>query len=174
MKNNIVLIGFMGSGKSITGKLLAQKLGCNFVDTDAEIEKTYKAKIKDMFEKEGEAVFRSRETATIKRLAKRQRQVISTGGGVAVKAEDMAALRSGGVIISLSAQPDTILKRTGSDKRPLLASQSDDARLQRIIELMNKRAPYYHQADLIVETDDKTPLQNVETIVKYLKKINWK
>ena len=168
-KSNVVLIGFMGSGKSITGKLLAYRMGYSFVDTDVEIEKTYKMKIKDMFAKEGEAVFRQRETETIKRLSQKSHQVISTGGGVATKQEDMDALRQNGVIISLSAYPSTILKRTGNDKRPLLAKKSNEERLKAIVELMAKRAKFYKNADLIVQTDDKTPLQNVETITKYLK-----
>lgn len=174
MKNNIVLIGFMGSGKSITGKLLAQRLGCTFVDADAEIERAYKTKIKDMFAKEGEPVFRRRETKIIKHLAQKQRLVISTGGGVAAKDEDMTALRQSGIVISLAAQPSTIFKRTGGEKRPLLAKQSDDERFRAIVELMKKREKYYRSADLIIDTDDRTPLQNVELIIKYLKKINWK
>lgn len=93
MKSNIVLIGFMGSGKSITGKLLAYRLGYNFVDTDVAIEQEYKTKIKDIFDKEGEAVFRERETATIQKLAQKNHQVISTGGGVATKEIDMQILR---------------------------------------------------------------------------------
>lgn len=169
MKSNIVLIGFMGSGKSITGKLLAYRLGYNFVDTDLAIEKEYKMKIKDMFAQEGEAVFRQRETDTIKRLAQKKHQVISTGGGVATKAEDMTALRQNGIIIALTALPHTILKRTNNDKRPLLAKKNNNERLKTIIELMAKRAPFYKQADLVIKTDDTTPLQNVEIITKYLK-----
>ena len=108
MKTNIVLIGFMGSGKSITGKLLAYKLGYSFVDTDSEIEKTYKQKIKDMFASEGEAVFRARETETIRKIAARKNQVISTGGGVATKEEDMKILRDNAIVVSLAAMPHTI------------------------------------------------------------------
>lgn len=85
MKSNIILIGFMGSGKSITGKLLAYRLGYNFVDTDVAIEKTYKQKIKEIFANEGEEAFRQKETDTIKKLAQKTHQVISTGGGVATK-----------------------------------------------------------------------------------------
>lgn len=168
-KTNIVLIGFMGTGKSITGKLLASRLGYNFVDTDTEIEKIYQQKIKDMFSTEGETVFRQRETQTIQKLAKKNHQVISTGGGVATKSVDMKILRQNGIIISLSATPQTILKRTGNDKRPLLAKKTDEDRLSRIIELMDKREQFYKQADLIIQTDDKTPLQNVELIIRYLK-----
>ena len=171
-KANIVLIGFMGTGKSITGKLLASRLGYNFVDTDTEIEKTYKQKIKDMFASEGEAVFRKRETETIKKLAQKSHLVISTGGGVATKDEDMNYLRQNGIIISLTAMPQTILKRTANDKRPLLAKKTNEDRLARIIELMHKRADFYQKADLIIKTDDKTPLQNVELIIKYLKGVN--
>ena len=141
MKSNIVLIGFMGSGKSITGKLLAYRLGYSFVDTDTAIEK----------------------------LAQKSHQVISTGGGVATKEIDMQELRKNGIVIALTAMPHTILKRTGNDKRPLLAKKSNEERLKTIIELMAKRAPFYKKADLIIKTDDTTPLQNVEIIMKYLK-----
>lgn len=169
MKTNIVLIGFMGAGKSITGKLLAYKLGYSFIDTDNEIEKIYKQKIKDMFAIEGEAVFRARETETIKKIAARKNQVISTGGGVAAKAEDMKILRENAIVVSLSALPHTILKRTGNDKRPLLAKKTKEERLNTIIKLMGKRSKYYKNADLIIKTDDTTPLQNVDIIIKYLK-----
>lgn len=169
MKSNIILIGFMGSGKSITGKLLAYRLGYNFVDTDVAIEKTYKQKIKEIFANEGEEAFRQKETDTIKKLAQKTHQVISTGGGVATKKEDMQALRENGVVIALTALPRTILKRTNNDKRPLLAKKSNEERLKTIIELMAKRSEFYKKADLIIKTDDTTPLQNVEIITKYLK-----
>ena len=169
MKSNIILIGFMGSGKSITGKLLAYRLGYNFVDTDVAIEKTYKQKIKEIFANEGEDAFRQKETDTIKKLAQKTHQVISTGGGVATKKEDMQALRENGVIIALTAMPRTILKRTNNDKRPLLAKKSNEERLKTIIELMAKRSEFYKKADLIIKTDDTTPLKNVEIITKYLK-----
>ena len=169
MKSNIILIGFMGSGKSITGKLLAYRLGYNFVDTDVAIEKTYKQKIKEIFANEGEEAFRQKETDTIKKLAQKTHQVISTGGGVATKKEDMQVLRENGVVIALTALPRTILKRTNNDKRPLLAKKSNEERLKTIIELMAKRSEFYKKADLIIKTDDTTPLQNVEIITKYLK-----
>ena len=169
MKSNIILIGFMGSGKSITGKLLAYRLGYNFVDTDVAIEKTYKQKIKEIFANEGEDAFRQKETDTIKKLAQKTHQVISTGGGVATKKEDMQALRENGVVIALTAMPRTILKRTNNDKRPLLAKKSNEERLKTIIELMAKRSEFYKKADLINKTDDTTPLKNVEIITKYLK-----
>lgn len=169
MKSNIILIGFMGSGKSITGKLLAYRLGYNFVDTDVAIEKTYKQKIKEIFANEGEEAFRQKETDTIKKLAQKTHQVISTGGGVATKKEDMQALRENGVVIALTALPRTILKRTNNDKRPLLAKKSNEERLKTIIELMAKRSEFYKKADLIIKTDDTTPLKNVEIITKYLK-----
>ncbi len=169
MKSNIILIGFMGSGKSITGKLLAYRLGYNFVDTDVAIEKTYKQKIKEIFANEGEDAFRQKETDTIKKLAQKTHQVISTGGGVATKKEDMQALRENGVVIALTAMPRTILKRTNNDKRPLLAKKSNEERLKTIIELMAKRSEFYKKADLIIKTDDTTPLKNVEIITKYLK-----
>lgn len=169
MKSNIILIGFMGSGKSITGKLLAYRLGYNFVDTDVAIEKTYKQKIKEIFANEGEEAFRQKETDTIKKLAQKTHQVISTGGGVATKKEDMQTLRENGVVIALTALPRTILKRTNNDKRPLLAKKSNEERLKTIIELMAKRSEFYKKADLIIKTDDTTPLQNVEIITKYLK-----
>lgn len=122
-----------------------------------------------MFASEGEAVFRARETETIRKIAARKNQVISTGGGVATKEEDMKILRDNAIVVSLAAMPHTILKRTGNDKRPLLAKKTKEERLKTIIELMGKRAKYYKNADLIVKTDGTTPLQNVEIILKYLK-----
>ena len=102
-------------------------------------------------------------------MAQKTHQVISTGGGVATKKEDMQALRENGVVIALTALPRTILKRTNNDKRPLLAKKSNEERLKTIIELMAKRSEFYKKADLIIKTDDTTPLQNVEIITKYLK-----
>ena len=133
------------------------------------IEKTYKQKIKEIFANEGEDAFRQKETDTIKKLAQKTHQVISTGGGVATKKEDMQALRENGVVIALTAMPRTILKRTNNDKRPLLAKKSNEERLKTIIELMAKRSEFYKKADLIIKTDDTTPLKNVEIITKYLK-----
>lgn len=170
-KQNIVLIGFMGSGKSITGKLLAYRLGYNFIDTDTAIERENNRKIRDIFQNDGEETFRQLETATIEKLAQKSHQVISTGGGVATKEKDMQMLRQNGIIIALTAMPQTIFKRTNNDKRPLLAKKNNADRLKTIIELMAKRAPFYKKADLIIRTDDTTPLQNVELILKYLKGI---
>ena len=123
MKSNIVLIGFMGSGKSITGKLLAYRLGYSFVDTDTAIEQEYKTKIKDMFAKEGEAVFRQRETATIQKLAQKSHQVISTGGGGATKETYMRTIRQNGIVITPTALPHTYFKQPGNAKKPLLTQK---------------------------------------------------
>lgn len=170
MKTNVVLIGFMGVGKSVTGKLLAQKLGYRFVDTDKVIEQKYKRKIKDIFAQEGEAAFRAMESEVIRELSGRTSLVISTGGGVAAKKDDMEFLRSTGIVISLMALPETIYKRTNNSKRPLLAAKSPEERLTVIRELLAQRMKYYQQADFILATDFTNPLQNADEIQRYIKK----
>lgn len=170
MKTNVVLIGFMGVGKSVTGKLLAQKLGYRFVDTDKVIEQKYKRKIKDIFAQEGEAAFRAMESEVIRELSGRTSLVISTGGGVAAKKDDMEILRSTGIVISLMALPETIYKRTNNSKRPLLAAKSPEERVTVIKELLAQRMKYYQQADLILATDFTNPLQNADEIQRYIKK----
>jgi shikimate kinase len=164
---NIVLTGFMGTGKTAVGKLLSQKLGFILIDVDTEIEKEQKTTITDIFNRLGEAAFRDMESAAIKRLSSMTKVIVSTGGGAVLRAENMDILRRHGHIICLTASPETILRRTSTSRhRPLL--QVDDP-LKKISDLCNARRPYYEKADIIIDTDDKSPLEVVEEIIKAVK-----
>ncbi|GAB4390597.1 MAG: shikimate kinase AroK [Thermodesulfovibrionales bacterium] len=161
---NIVLTGFMGAGKTAVSRELARLTGFAQIDVDAEIEKSAGMTITEIFAKLGEPRFRDMETEEIKKAARRANAIVSTGGGAVMREENMAALRQGGVIVCLWASPETILRRTGGDKsRPLL--QVADP-LAKINELLALRRPYYEKADIVVETDDKSPLEVAEEILR--------
>jgi shikimate kinase len=160
---NIVLTGFMGTGKTELGKILSKKLDCVLVDVDNELEKEEGMTISEIFRQHGEPGFRERETAMIRTIAERERVVVSTGGGAVLRQENMDALREKGVIVCLTARPETVLHRTrGSKDRPLL--QVEDP-LGKIRELMEFRKPFYEKADMVINTDGKTPLQVAEEII---------
>ncbi len=151
---NIVLTGFMGTGKSEVGRILSKILSYIFVDSDNEIEKEQKISITEIFRNYGEPRFRDIESDIIQRLSERENLVISTGGGVVLRARNMQNLRRKGIIVCLTASPETIWQRTAqSNERPLL--QVED-QLQRIKELLEFREPFYKDADIIVNTDKKT------------------
>lgn len=164
---NIVLTGFMGTGKTEVGKILSQRLGFIFVDVDTEIEKEQGMKITEIFKKYGEQRFRELEADVIKRISDRQCIVISTGGGAVLRQENIDNLRKKGVIVCLSASPETILMRTSnSDDRPLL--QVEDP-MKRIKELLEFRKPYYEKADIMIDTEGKTPIEVADEIIQKIK-----
>ena len=161
--NNIILVGFMGTGKSVVGKKLAEKLKRDFLELDDSIEAKEKMSIKDIFEKKGEPYFRSVEKEVAKEASLRKNIVISAGGGAIVDEENFKNLKNSGDIICLKASPETILKRTKNLKtRPLLNVSDPKARIQ---ELLLKREPYYNKADFSIDTDNITAEQVAEKIL---------
>ena len=154
---NIVLIGFMGSGKSVVGRVLAHRLGWKFVDMDTLITGEAGKGIPAIFDEEGEAGFRAREREAITSLAGKTSLVVATGGGAPTDPDNLNKLRSLGPIVHLRAMPETILQRIGTgDNRPLLAGTHDGAsRLARIRGLLDERNPAYASSDLTVETDER-------------------
>lgn len=168
-KKNIVLTGFMGSGKSTVGAELARLTGFKTVEVDEEIEKSAGMSIPEIFERMGEPRFREMETEEIKRVSRGRNLIISTGGGAVMKEENMDALRECGVIVCLRAEPLTILERTGADSgRPLLKVEEP---LEKIQELLGKRKPFYEQADIIIDVEGKSPFEVAEEI---LERTRWK
>lgn len=164
MMKNIVLTGFMGTGKTEVGRLLARRLGYKFIDADSIIEEEQKMPITEIFKRFGEPYFRDIESEVIKRLSEMEKVIISTGGGVVLREENMNNLRKKGIIICLMASPETIYERTKDDtSRPLLQVKDP---LQRIRELLNFRRPYYEKADIMIDTDGKTPEEVAEDIIK--------
>lgn len=166
---NIVLTGFMGVGKNVIGKKLAQELGLKFVNTDDIIEKKERITISEIFEKFGEKHFRKLEKKVVKKIAQGKDQVISTGGGVVLDQENISNLKKNGVIIYLWASPEVIRRRTEREThRPLLEGVN---REKRIKELLDSRKPFYEKsADYIVDTSRLSVEKTVEKILKYLKR----
>lgn len=151
---NIVLIGFMGTGKTIVGKALADKLAMRYVSTDDIIEEKEGRTISDIFEKDGEAYFREVERAVIRDLSDMSGLVVDTGGGVVLNHDNILDLKKDGIVFCLCSDPEIIFQRTAKHgDRPLL--KVDDP-LGRIRELMDIRDPHYKQADHFIDsnTDD--------------------
>lgn len=164
---NIVLTGFMGTGKTAVGRELSKMLGMKVVDVDAEIEKSQGMKISDIFSRHGEPRFREIETETIRRVADLDGAIISTGGGAVLREENMAALRERGMIFCLSASAETICRRTKpSNDRPLLQVDNPMARIN---ELLEYRKPFYEKAGIMIDTENKSPRQVAEEIAEHVR-----
>ena len=167
---NIILTGFMGTGKSAVGRKLAKKLDMEYLDTDELIEEREGSKIYHIFQKKGEPYFRKLEAAMVKEVSHLDRHVISTGGGVVLKDENIKALRRNGFIICLTANPEIILKRTErTQDRPLL-DESDPGK--RIKELLRIRQAHYEKADFSVNTSNLPLEEVVRKIEEVLRKKN--
>ncbi len=154
--NSIVLIGFMGSGKTTVSKIIAQKLGLLRIDTDSEIERLYKMPIPQIFNKYGESYFRELERGVVQQIAEGARAVIATGGGVVKDSENVQCLKRCGTVFYLRASAATIVAHLGDDAgatRPLLADGADDP-LAHVERLLAERAPLYEgSADVIIDID---------------------
>jgi shikimate kinase len=138
------------------------------IDVDTEIEKSTKMTINKIFKQFGEPRFREIESETIKQVSENNNVIISTGGGAVLKQENMVAMRKKGIIVCLTAAPETILERTKSTRdRPLLLVENP---LERIRELLEFRRPFYEKADVMIDTERKTPLQIAEEIIEKTKK----
>lgn len=162
----IVLIGFMGTGKTVVGRRLAGALGVPFVDTDTLIEEKTATSIPTLFKTRGETGFRAVEKEVIHSLADGERRVVATGGGAVLDPDNFDMLKSLGSVIHLSAPASTILARTKGDAgvRPLLAG---DDPLERIRSLQRERAPVYGRADHEVDTSRHTIDETVEMVMAW-------
>lgn len=165
---NIVLVGFMGAGKSAVGAALARMTGYKLVELDAEIERAAGMRIADIFAAEGEGAFRDLESAALVSVLAHDHQIVSTGGGAVIREDNLKAMKSGGVVVRLAVTADTVYERTKrSTHRPLLQTENPQ---ERISQLMGEREPYYAQADYTVDTEGKSPWQLSEEI---LEGIGW-
>ena len=152
---NIYLVGLMGAGKTSVGRLLAKRLGKKFYDTDHEIERMTGVKIPVIFDIEGEAGFRTRESKLLTELVKLRDIVMATGGGIVLAEENRRALVAGGSVVYLRATPEDLWARTRHDKnRPLLQTADPLGKLR---ELFSQRDPLYREiADLTVDTGSQS------------------
>jgi shikimate kinase len=164
---NITLVGFMGTGKTTVGRILAKRLGYRFIDVDEEIEREQGVSISHIFSEMGEPYFRQLEKDMIKTLSLKEGLIISAGGGTVVDERNVEAMKQGGALVCLTATPDEIMKRAGnSSNRPLL--QVPDP-MAKILELMSKREPYYLKADIIVDTTAMTPEEVAAEVIRLTK-----
>ena len=148
---NIALIGFMGTGKSSVGQIVAQQLHFAFLDTDHAIEVRAGKTISDIFAQDGESAFRDMEKHLVAELATRKKTVISTGGGLPVNPENLASLKSHSLVVCLWASAEKIWERVRSQShRPLLNEPDPLAKIKKLLE---QREPFYRQADVLLNTE---------------------
>jgi len=165
MKTNIALIGFMGTGKTAVGKRLAEKLGKDFVELDALIERKAGKTVPQIFQQDGEIPFRELEIEAAKEVSGKKNVVIACGGGVVLNKINIDRLRQESVVVYLKASPEVILKRTSSDtgERPLLKTNNKAAKVR---ELLRFRQPFYERAaDITIDTSNSDIDSVVEQII---------
>ena len=163
---SLYLVGMMGSGKTSTGRPLAERLGYGFVDADAVIEQAAGCGIPEIFNRDGEAGFRSLESQVLSAISQRHSLVVATGGGVVTQPENWGLLHSG-IVIWLDVVPDQLLQRLNADstERPLLQTADPEAALN---ALLNERRPLYAEADLSVVINEETPETVADGILQLL------
>ncbi|HEU4798759.1 MAG TPA: 3-dehydroquinate synthase [bacterium] len=162
---NVVLIGFMGTGKSAVGQILARRLGWTFIDTDRRVEAKEGATVAQIFARRGEEYFRRSEAFVIAEAARKRDAVIATGGGVVLRPDNMRRLRERGWIVSLTATVDVLLKRlSDGERRPLLRG---DVR-GNIARLLDQRRPLYRDADLLVDVSAASPERVADVVFDFL------
>ncbi len=161
---NIVITGFMGTGKSVVGRHLAQELKVPFIDLDVEIVKKAGKPIKDIFANQGEATFRALESQAIADVSKQDRTVISTGGGALLESKNKDVLQKNGILVCLSAKMGTLLERLKEDlSRPLLTGENPEQKIER---LMKERQSIYDLCPVQVDTEGKTIAQVAQEIIQ--------
>lgn len=163
---HVILIGFMGCGKSTVGYRLSYKLKRCLLDTDQLIEQREHMSISEMFAQKGEAYFRLKETECLRSLSKELgSRIVSLGGGTPIREENRAIIKETGIVVYLKASPETIYSRVKHDtRRPLLQCENPKARIE---EMLKERGPIYESiADIVVEVDGKHIKQVVQEVAK--------
>ncbi|MCX5667772.1 MAG: shikimate kinase [Candidatus Omnitrophica bacterium] len=169
---NIILVGFMGSGKTTIAFELSRRLNMRYVSTDDLIEKKEKCTINEIFTKKGEDYFRNVETLAVRDACSMENVIIDLGGGAVIRDENWESIKASGVAICLTADENTIMERTKKYKhRPLLNVEDPK---QKIRNLMAKRALSYAKADYCVDTGKLTVKQTVEKIAGIIEEYSRK
>ena len=152
---NLVLVGFMGTGKSAVGRRVAALAAAPFLEMDAELERRAGKSISRIFAEDGEPAFRDQEAQLAEEWGRKQGAVISCGGGVVLREANLRALEANGLLVCLTARPEVILARTArAAKRPLLAGENPE---QKIRDLLAARAPLYAKIPVQLDTSDLGP-----------------
>ena len=164
---NIALIGFMGAGKTTVGRLVAEQLHFDYLDTDEMIQSRTGRSITDIFTQTGEPAFRELERQVVAELAARERLVLATGGGLPAGAGNLASLKTHALVVCLWASPEKIWERVRfQTHRPLL---HDPDPQKKIRELLSAREPFYKQADVLVNTDTRSVREVAMQVVHQFK-----
>jgi len=153
-KQRLFLVGYMGAGKTTTGRILAKKLNWSFIDVDTFIENRYRRTITAIFEEKGEAGFREIEREVLREICNFENVVISTGGGLPCFFDNMDLMNQNGITIYLKAEIDDLIHRLSFDKqkRPLIKGKSLEE-LRDFVEInLKKREPFYNQAQIVINT----------------------
>ena len=166
--DNIFLIGYMGTGKSSVAKFLSTEHGWDVLEMDDMIVQRQGMSIADIFEKQGEEYFRDVESNLIKEICLQQNKVVSCGGGVVLREQNVDEMKKRGSIVLLSASPETILERVKDDtSRPLLQGNKT---IEFLSEMMEKRREKYENAaDVVIQTDGKQIAEICNEIVEKIK-----
>ena len=167
---NIFLIGFMGCGKSTVAAKLNQMYGMHVVEMDQEISKRQKMSIPEIFEQYGEEYFRNLESALLEEIATGSGQVVSCGGGVVLREDNVAEMKKSGHIVLLTAKPEKVLTRVQKDdNRPILKGRKTVEDIQTLMEA--RREKYEGAADIVVATDDKNIAEICDEIIQRIEEI---
>jgi shikimate kinase len=160
---NIVLIGFMGTGKTSVGRLVAEQLHFHYLDTDEMIQAATGKTIAEIFSASGEPAFRALEEKTVQELAGKARTVISAGGGLPINPENLGSLKTHALVVCLWASPAKIWERVKNQThRPLLHGADPQ---KRICELLAARSPFYKQADILLNTESRSLREVAQQVV---------
>lgn len=172
-RGHVILIGYRGSGKSIVGPLLAERLGLPFFDTDRQIAERGGRTITEIFESDSEQAFRDHERAVIAEVCNRDPHVIAVGGGAVVDDQNISAMRQAGAIIWLTAMASTLWKRIAADsksqnQRPDLTPEGGSSEIEKLSK--GRRARYQAIADLELDTDQLTPSMVTDQVAGWLRR----
>jgi len=163
-RTNLILVGLMGCGKTTVGRLVADRLGWEFIDTDRLIMAKTGTSIPALFAEKGEPFFRRLEKEVLLAIKDRERTVVATGGGIVLAAENRHLLQEMGLVIYLQTAPAVLATRVGrGEDRPLLAG---GAPVEVLTALLKEREAFYREANLVVVTDGRTPSQVAEEIIR--------
>lgn len=167
-RKNIIIVGFMGTGKSTVSRLLSEKLGWPRLDTDEEIVRIAGKKIPDIFADEGEAGFRDRESRVLEDILAGDRQIVATGGGAVLREENRRRMLAGGWVVALTASRQSLLERVtaagAAGTRPLLAGDAEE----RIDSLLATRKHAYDFAHAAIDTSRRSPEQIANMLVRWI------
>ncbi|MFV0332067.1 MAG: shikimate kinase [Dysgonomonas sp.] len=166
----IFLIGYMGAGKTTAGKELAKVLELEFIDLDHFIQARYQKTVSQLFQDVGEGEFRKIESSVLKEVGEFENVVISTGGGTPCFFDNMEYMNKAGTTVYLNAAPEALAARlnTCKEKRPLIKDKNEEELFAFVVESLEKRNPYYTQAQIIFETEE---LVNRDDVNKYVQQL---